>query len=187
MRWLRLLAMFVSLAASPAFAVQPDEVLTDPALEARARVLSRSCAAWSARTSRSTISDAPLARDLRILVRERLQAGDSEPQVLDFLVDRYGEFVLLRPRLHWRTSLLWLAPPVLLIGGAIALFVIARRRARGATDAAVTEGGALTAAEQGWPAWSGSKSAEHIYVKVDILSLLKAATLPSFNFADRPR
>ena len=70
-------------------------------------------------------------------------------QVLDFLVQRYGEFVLLRPRLHWRTALLWLAPPVLLIGGGIALFLLARRRSRGgAADAAVPQGGALTADEE---------------------------------------
>jgi cytochrome c-type biogenesis protein CcmH len=94
-------------------------------------------------------SDAPLARDLRVLVRERLQAGDSNNQVLDFLVDRYGEFVLLRPRLHWRTSLLWLAPPALLIGGAIALFVFARRRGRIGTESATPDGEpALSASEQ---------------------------------------
>jgi len=150
MRWLRLLVMFVSLAGIPAFAVQPDEVLSDPALEVRARELSRDLRCMVCQNQSIDDSDAPLARDLRILVRERLQAGDSNSQVIDFLVDRYGEFVLLRPRLHWRTSLLWLAPPVLLIGGAIALFVFARRRARGATDSAVTDGGggALTPAEQ---------------------------------------
>ncbi len=150
MRWLRLLVMFVSLAGIPAFAVQPDEVLSDAALEARARELSRDLRCMVCQNQSIDDSDAPLARDLRILVRERLQAGDSNNQVIDFLVDRYGEFVLLRPRLHWRTSLLWLAPPVLLIGGAIALFVFARRRARGATDSAVTDGGggALTPAEQ---------------------------------------
>jgi cytochrome c-type biogenesis protein CcmH len=94
-------------------------------------------------------SDAPLARDLRILVRERLQAGDSNQQALDFLVRRYGEFVLLRPRPHWRTALLWLASPVLLIGGGVVLFLMARRRGRGdSADAALPEGGALTAEEE---------------------------------------
>jgi cytochrome c-type biogenesis protein CcmH len=94
-------------------------------------------------------SDAPLARDLRILVRERLQAGDSNNQVLDFLVQRYGEFVLLRPRLHWSTALLWLAAPILLIGGGLILFLMARRR-RGtaAVDTAGPQGGALTADEE---------------------------------------
>ena len=73
----------------------------------------------------------------------------ANPQVLEFLVQRYGEFVLLRPRLHWRTALLWLAPPLLLIGGGLALFLMARRRSQaGAADAAVPQGGALTADEE---------------------------------------
>ena len=93
-------------------------------------------------------SDAPLARDLRILVRERLQAGDSNPQVLDFLVQRYGEFVLLRPRLHWRTALLWLAPPLLLIGGGLVLFLLARSRRGSSPDPALPQGGALSADEE---------------------------------------
>ena len=92
-------------------------------------------------------SDAPLARDLRILVRERLQAGDTNQQVLDFLVQRYGEFVLLRPQLSWRTALLWSVAPGLLIGGALVLFIVARRRSgRGAIDS--PERDALSAAEQ---------------------------------------
>ncbi len=110
MRWLRLLLIFTALVASPhAFAVQPDEILKDPAQEARARELSKQLRCMVCQNQSIDDSDAPLARDLRILVRERLQAGDSNPQVLDFLVQRYGEFVLLRPRLHWRTALLWLA------------------------------------------------------------------------------
>ena len=95
----------------------------------RARARSaRSCAAWCARTSRSTIRDAPLAQDLRVLVRERLTAGDSDRQVIDFLVARYGEFVLLRPRLNAHTVLLWLAPFAVLVAGAIGLIVFLRRR-----------------------------------------------------------
>src|SRR6186997_633445 len=117
--------LLAAFAAPAAHAVQPDEIMTDPAKEARARELSRELRCMVCQNQSIDDSDAPLARDLRVLVRERLQAGDSNNQVLDFLVDRYGEFVLLRPRLHWRTSLLWLAPPVLLIGGAIALFVFA--------------------------------------------------------------
>ena len=85
-------------AASPALAVQPDEVLTDPALEARARALSKELRCMVCQNQSIDDSDAPLARDLRVLVRERLQAGDSDAQVLDFLVKRYGEFVLLKPR-----------------------------------------------------------------------------------------
>src|SRR5512145_710824 len=110
---------FLWLSALPALAVQPDEVLSDPALEARARALSKQLRCMVCQNQSIDDSDAPLARDLRILVRERLQAGDSNSQVLDFMVQRYGEFVLLRPRLHWRTALLWLAPPILLIGGGL--------------------------------------------------------------------
>jgi cytochrome c-type biogenesis protein CcmH len=151
MRLLRHLTIVAALlSAMPAVAVQPDEVLSDPSLEARARELSRELRCMVCQNQSIDDSDAPLARDLRILVRERLQAGDSNRQVLDFLVDRYGEFVLLRPRLNWRTSLLWLAPPALLIVGAIVLLVVARRRARTADDSAKTDdaGAPLSPAEQ---------------------------------------
>ena len=94
-------------------------------------------------------SDAPLARDLRLLVRERLKEGDSDGQVIDFLVARYGEFVLLKPRLALHTALLWFGPPALLAGGALALLLIARRRNKRASDDQVKpEGGNLSAAEQ---------------------------------------
>jgi cytochrome c-type biogenesis protein CcmH len=94
-------------------------------------------------------SDAPLARDLRILVRERLKEGDSDRQVIDFLVARYGEFVLLKPRLALHTVLLWFGPPALLCGGALALVLIARRRSKRGADALVKpEGGNLSTAEQ---------------------------------------
>ncbi len=154
MRWLRLVSIVLSLivtpiVAVPAAAVQPDEILSDPAQEARARELSRQLRCLVCQNQSIDDSDAPLARDLRILVRERLMAGDSNPQVLEFLVQRYGEFVLLRPRFNWRTSLLWLAPPVLLLGGGLALLVLARRRVRsGAADSQVPQGGALSAAEE---------------------------------------
>jgi cytochrome c-type biogenesis protein CcmH len=89
-------------------------------------------------------SDAPLARDLRILVRDRLKAGDSDGEVLDFLVARYGEFVLLRPRFDWHTLLLWALPPLALVGGIVGLVVVmVRRRKR-----PQTEPQALSAAEQ---------------------------------------
>src|SRR5262252_8592806 len=112
------LALAVVSWVVPAHAVQPDEMLADPALEQRARTLSRELRCMVCQNQSIDDSDAPLARDLRILVRDRLKAGDSDRQVLDFLVDRYGQFVLLRPRLGWDTALLWLAPiGVLLIGG----------------------------------------------------------------------
>ena len=146
MRWLSAFALLMTLLASPVLAVQPDEVLPNPAMEQRARGLSKGLRCMVCQNQSIDDSDAPLARDLRLLVRERIKQGDSDRQVLDFLVDRYGEFVLLRPRLNWRTSLLWFAPPVLLIGGAIALLVIARRRR--AANPAIREEEGLTPAEK---------------------------------------
>jgi cytochrome c-type biogenesis protein CcmH len=123
------LALLSWLAATPVAAVQPDEVLPDPALEARARALSAELRCMVCQNQSIDDSDAPLARDLRILLRERLAAGDSNEQVIDFLVARYGEFILLRPRLTWHTALLWIAPPAILaIGGVIAVVAFRRRR-----------------------------------------------------------
>src|SRR6266571_9008201 len=120
------------LVAAPAFAVQPDEILTDPALETRARELSRELRCMVCQNQSIDDSDAPLARDLRLLVRERIAAGDSDAQVTDFLVARYGEFVLLKPRLKPHTLLLWLLPPLALAGGGFALWMHGRRRSRSA-------------------------------------------------------
>jgi cytochrome c-type biogenesis protein CcmH len=111
-----------------ASAVQPDEMLKDPALEIRARELSRDLRCMVCQNQSIDDSEAPLARDLRLLVRERLTKGDSDQQVLDFLVSRYGAFVLLKPPLEWHTLLLWGLPPVALIVGTIALFIASRRR-----------------------------------------------------------
>jgi cytochrome c-type biogenesis protein CcmH len=112
MRLLRhALLVLALLAPAGAWAVQPDEVLSDPALEARARVLSKELRCLVCQNQSIDDSAAPLARDLRLLVRERLTGGDSDQQVLDFLVARYGEFVLLKPRFAWHTALLWLMPP----------------------------------------------------------------------------
>src|SRR3954471_2865683 len=117
MEWLRSLLLIVALIASiPAWAVQPDEVLPDATLEARARALSKELRCMVCQNQSIDDSDAPLARDLRLLVRERLRGGDSDGQVIDFLVARYGEFVLLKPRFNWHTALLWLGPPSALIG-----------------------------------------------------------------------
>src|SRR6202142_12551 len=95
------------LAPSAAFAVTPDEILKDPALEARARNLSKELRCMVCQNQSIDDSEAPLAHDLRVLVRERLQSGDSDQQVLNFLVARYGEFVLLRPQFAWHTAALW--------------------------------------------------------------------------------
>src|SRR5213592_5133722 len=126
MKWRCLVAAVLSLAIlSPAIALGPDEVLSDATLEARARALSKELRCMVCQNQSIDDSEAPLARDLRILVRERLQAGDSDRQVIDFLVARYGEFVLLKPRLALHTALLWFGPPALLFGGALALVLIA--------------------------------------------------------------
>ncbi|MEZ5872427.1 MAG: cytochrome c-type biogenesis protein [Nitratireductor sp.] len=108
------------LVASPAFAVQPDEVLPDPALEARARTLSAELRCMVCQNQSIDDSDASLARDLRVLVRERLVAGDSNEEVLDYLVSRYGEFVLLKPRLSMRNVVLWGTPVALLVLAGLA-------------------------------------------------------------------
>jgi cytochrome c-type biogenesis protein CcmH len=118
----------LSWPSSLSAAVQPDEILTNPALETRARVLSQQLRCMVCQNESIDESDAPLARDLRVLVRERLQAGDSDAQILDFLVARYGEFVLLRPRLSWRTAALWGLPPGLLLTGIALLLISAQRR-----------------------------------------------------------
>ena len=126
---MRMLCLLLSLAlATPALAVLPDERLADPALESRARALSQDLRCMVCQNQSIDDSDAPLARDLRVLVRERLKAGDSDRQVMDYLVARYGEFVLLRPRLGWHTAVLWGAPVLFLLVGGAYLAVAARRR-----------------------------------------------------------
>ncbi len=126
MRWLYLL-LALSFAM-PAYAVQPEEVLDDPALEARARDLSKELRCLVCRNQSIDDSGAPLARDLRLLVRERLVAGDSDQDAMTYIVDRYGEFVLLRPPLNAGNLALWFAGPVLLIIGGVIAVVFVRRR-----------------------------------------------------------
>jgi cytochrome c-type biogenesis protein CcmH len=131
MSWLRSALLCVLLAISPvAWAVNPDEILLDPALEQRARDISAELRCLVCQNESIDDSDADLAKDIRVLVRERLTAGDSDDQVRQFLVDRYGEFVLLRPRLDSHTLVLWFAAPGLLVIGLIVLFIIARRRSK---------------------------------------------------------
>lgn len=141
MRRLLLSVAFV-LCALPAFAVNPDEVLADPALEARARALSAQLRCMVCQNQSIDDSNAELARDLRVLVRERLTNGDSDEAVIDYVVSRYGEFVLLNPRLRGETLLLWGAPIVLFLGGAAAMALFVRRRS------GKTVGEPLTAEEQ---------------------------------------
>src|SRR6202011_2825202 len=117
MRWIPLVVAMLCLWVLPAAAVQPDEILSDSQLEVRARTLTKELRCMVCQNQSIDDSDAPLARDLRLLVRERLQAGDSDTKVLEFLTVRYGDFVLLKPRLAWHTAVLWLAPPGLLVIG----------------------------------------------------------------------
>ena len=137
MRYLRqgVLAIAISLnCLLPAHAVQLDEIMSDPAKESRARDLSRELRCMVCQNQSIDDSEAPLARDLRLLVRERIAAGDSDAQVMDFLVARYGEFVLLKPRFESHTWLLWLLPPFALAGGGLALWLHGRRRTKAASD-----------------------------------------------------
>jgi cytochrome c-type biogenesis protein CcmH len=130
----------VAVMATSAHAVLPDEIMADPAKEARARDLSRELRCMVCQNQSIDDSEAPLARDLRLLVRERIAAGDTDAQVIDFLVARYGEFVLLKPRLNSHTWLLWFLTPLALAAGGAALWVQGRRRARagGAQDEALS-------------------------------------------------
>jgi cytochrome c-type biogenesis protein CcmH len=130
MRWVLILLVMLALLvpAARALAVQPDEMLPDPALETRARALSKELRCMVCQNQSIDDSDAPLARDLRILVREHLRAGETDRQVLDFLIARYGEFVLLRPRFSPHTVLLWLTPLGVLVIGALGIAMSARRQ-----------------------------------------------------------
>jgi cytochrome c-type biogenesis protein CcmH len=116
------------LSAAPAFAVNPDEVLADPALEARARAISAELRCMVCQNQSIDDSNAELAKDLRLLVRERLTDGDTNEQVMNYIVSRYGEFVLLKPRFETKTILLWGAPLLLAVAGGLSLIVFARRR-----------------------------------------------------------
>jgi len=127
-RLVQIVLLLALLAPGVAAAVTPDEMLKDPALETRARALSREIRCMVCQNQSIDSSEAPLAHDLRVLVRQRLVAGDSDQQVLDYLVARYGEFVLLKPPLELHTLLLWGAPPAVLLAGLIGLLLMARRR-----------------------------------------------------------
>jgi cytochrome c-type biogenesis protein CcmH len=128
----------------PVRAVQPNEVLSNPQHEARARALSQELRCMVCQNESIDDSEAPLAHDLRVLVRERIEAGDSDAQVVNFLVARYGEFVLLKPRLSWHTAALWGLPPGVLLVGIVMLLIAARRR----TASTSGEPASLTAAEE---------------------------------------
>ena len=143
MRFVPILLVTLALLApaARALAVQPDEMLPDPALETRARALSKELRCMVCQNQSIDDSDAPLARDLRLLVREHMRAGETDQQVLDFLIARYGEFVLLRPRFAPHTALLWLTPLGVLVIGALGIAMSARRQR--------SSEGNLTADEEG--------------------------------------
>jgi cytochrome c-type biogenesis protein CcmH len=152
-----LLVALALLSATPLRAVQVDEILPDPKLETRARAISHELRCMVCQNQSIDDSEAPLARDLRLLVRERLKTGDSDSQVIDFMVARYGEFVLLKPRMSWHTAILWGAPLAILIIGILAIgFTFMRRSAGGRLPevAGLSEGeriklGAIQKVEQG--------------------------------------
>jgi len=138
--------LFLMLAlgfASSALAVKPDEMLADPVLEARARTLSEGLRCMVCQNQSIDESDADLARDLRILVRQRLVAGDTDQQVMDYVVSRYGEFVLLKPRFDLRNALLWGTPVLLLLIGGIFIVLSARSRRPVSTALSADEQAAL--------------------------------------------
>jgi cytochrome c-type biogenesis protein CcmH len=129
LRRIALAFAIVWLATAPALAVNPDEMLKDPALEARARVLSQELRCLVCQNESIDDSSAALAHDIRVLLRERLAAGDTDQKAIDYLVARYGEFILLKPRFNWHTLALWLVPPgVLVIGSLVAAAGYFRRK-----------------------------------------------------------
>ena len=135
-------ALSLVLLAGPAFAVRPDEMLSDPAMEARARDLSQGLRCLVCRNESIDDSDADLAHDLRVLLRDRLKAGDTDAQAVDYIVARYGEFVLLKPTTAGGNLILWLAGPAALLAGAVLAFGALRRRSR------APEAGGLSAEDQ---------------------------------------
>lgn len=146
---LRMLVVGAALVtASVAGAVQPDEILKDPTLEKRARNLSQELRCMVCQNQSIDDSDAPLARDLRLLVRERLQDGYSDRQVMDYLIERYGDFVLLKPRLTAHTALLWALPMLALLGGGLGMVLFLRRQRNLAAAATAREATAVLSADE---------------------------------------
>ncbi len=135
MRRFALIAFLLTLLIpSAALAVRPDEMLKNPAQEARAEHLSGELRCMVCQNELIEESNAPLAHDLRVLVRQKITEGDTDKQILDFLVARYGEFVLLRPRFEWHTLLLWGLPPAALFAGMVGIFFATRKRRSGGVE-----------------------------------------------------
>ncbi len=132
------IALMLFVSQFPALAVNPDEILSDPVLEERARNLSSKLRCMVCQNQSIDDSNAELARDLRVLVRERLTDGDSDDEVIAYVVSRYGEFVLLKPRFSMKTLILWIAPAAMLLTGGLILFLMARGRLRGRAPSPLT-------------------------------------------------
>ena len=135
----RALILSLSLLATPAWAVQPDEILADPALEARARAITSGLRCVVCRNESVDESNADIARDVRLIVRERIMAGDTDEQVVQFMVDRFGEYILLNPRASGSNLILWLAGPALLLAGLGIAATSLRRRATPAAPLSAEE------------------------------------------------
>jgi cytochrome c-type biogenesis protein CcmH len=144
---MRAVLVALLLLASPAFAVQPDEILNDSGLEARARAISQNLRCPVCQGEDIDNSNAPISRDLRLAVRERLVAGDSDTQVIDYVVARYGEFVLFSPRAEGSSLMLWLAGPLMLLAGAGIALAMSRRRAVAAEAETLSEADKVRLAE----------------------------------------
>lgn len=136
---MRRLIFAIALMTSPAFAVQPSEMLNDPALEARARAISEDLRCPVCKGETIDDSNAPISRDLRLAVRERLVAGDSDAQVVDYIVARFGEFVLFKPRAEGSGLILWLAGPAMLLAGAGIAYVTTRKRSVAAEASSLSD------------------------------------------------
>ncbi len=136
---MRALLLTLMLLATPAFAVQPDEVLSDPVLESRAREISRDLRCPVCQGESIDDSSAPISRDLRLAVRERLVAGDSDAEVVDYIVTRFGEFVLFNPRSTGSSLILWLAGPAMLLAGLGIAYATTRKGATAPEAAVLTD------------------------------------------------
>lgn len=147
-RLLVICGLFVGVMTGPAHAVRPDEMLADPALEARARAIGQELRCLVCRNQSIDDSDADLAHDLRVLVRERLKQGETNDQVVAYIRSRYGDFVLLRPPFELSTVLLWGGPPLVLLLGAFGIARFYRARARDAGPGAAIDGSALNPEER---------------------------------------
>jgi len=139
------LALIFAILASPSLAVQPDELMKDPALEARARTLSAELRCMVCQNQSIDDSDAPLARDIRVLIRQRIEKGESNEAVRAYLVSRYGDFILLKPPFKAETLLLWLSAPLTLLAGVVAVVMARRRSPRAAPPLSTEEEGRLAA------------------------------------------